>query len=247
MGAGTSKQGLLLLAFLFLLFSCKPSQKTIQVDSSNLESQFSSIKAKNKINFEAGGESQKAVGNLRLQKDSLIWLSISNKIEAFRILVSPDSIQWVDRLGKTYYADKIDSAGRLFGASFDFSMIQTLLSGRFENAQRLVWKDIGTTYMAGEKRGRYSIEYQLDKETSWLKSISVQDLMSPNAYLVNYNGYVGKEGITWPEKISISGKRLNPAKQVVEFKVDLNFEKVESAEGESLSFPFKIPSKYERQ
>ena len=108
MAAGTSKRYLFLAALVFFAFSCKAPKKAIQVDSSNLESQYTTVKAKSKIVFEAGGESQKAIGNMRLRKDSLLWFSISNKIEAFRILVSPDSIQWIDRLGKTYYSDKID-------------------------------------------------------------------------------------------------------------------------------------------
>jgi len=99
---------------------------------------------KNQFNFEwlamkvdaemsAKGESRGFKANIRMRRDSVIWISISPAlgIEVFRVLITPDSVKYISRIpdDKYYYAGGFTAVTDLAGVDMDFNMIQDLLIG----------------------------------------------------------------------------------------------------------------------
>ena len=68
-------------------------------------------------------------GQLRMRKDSLVWLSVTATmgVEVMRAKVSSDSVWIVNRLEKTYLAEPLDTVSAQLGMPFSLPWIQTLL------------------------------------------------------------------------------------------------------------------------
>ncbi len=68
-------------------------------------------------------------GQLRMRKDSLVWLSVTATmgVEVLRSKVNNDSIWILNRLEKTYLAEPLDSVAVQLGIPISLPWIQTLL------------------------------------------------------------------------------------------------------------------------
>ncbi len=70
-------------------------------------------------------------GALRIVKDSAIYISATLSIigEVARVVITPDSLRFLNRLEGTYYSGEFDFLNRLLGARVDYKMLQALLIG----------------------------------------------------------------------------------------------------------------------
>jgi hypothetical protein len=69
-------------------------------------------------------------GNLRLQKDSAIWVSIRKfGFEGVRVLITPDSVKMINRLEKKYFIGEFESLNSLFDIHVNFLLLQALMTG----------------------------------------------------------------------------------------------------------------------
>jgi hypothetical protein len=68
-------------------------------------------------------------GQLRMRKDSLVWLSVTATmgVEVLRAKFSNDSVWIVNRLEKTYLAEPLDSVSIQLGMPLSLPLLQTLL------------------------------------------------------------------------------------------------------------------------
>ena len=68
---------------------------------------------------------------IRMQKDSVIWASIiaALGVEAFRVMVTPDSVMIMDKLEKTIRYTTISELQTITKLPFDFGTLQELLVG----------------------------------------------------------------------------------------------------------------------
>ena len=68
-------------------------------------------------------------GQLRIRKDSLVWLSVTATmgVEVMRAKFSNDSVWIVNRLEKTYLAEPLDSISSQLGMPLSLPLLQALL------------------------------------------------------------------------------------------------------------------------
>ena len=68
-------------------------------------------------------------GQLRIRKDSLVWLSVTATmgVEVLRAKFSNDSVWIVNRLEKTYLAEPLDSVSIQLGMPLSLPLLQNLL------------------------------------------------------------------------------------------------------------------------
>ena len=78
-------------------------------------------------------ESESFDVNLRVRKDSAIWISITPLlgIEVIRVLVNKDGMQLLDRLHKTYSTYDFESLDSLFKTRLNFEIMQAILVGNY--------------------------------------------------------------------------------------------------------------------
>ena len=93
--------------------------------------EFKYLSSKGKVQFEGQDNKISSAINLRISKDSAIWVSVvpGLGIEAARAIFTPDSIKILNRLQKTYIATDYRYLKRAFNIDADFVTLQALLLG----------------------------------------------------------------------------------------------------------------------
>ena len=115
------------VAFLLLATSCASRKKTMQPPPPQA---FEWMTTNLSIQAEGNGLTfDDLSGQLRMRKDSLIWLSVTATmgVEALRAKVSNDSIWILNRLEKTYLAEPLDTVSAQLGIPLSLPLVQTLL------------------------------------------------------------------------------------------------------------------------
>lgn len=224
-----SKAYIILLVF-FLLSSCKSYYKFTgekqnirpaklyqniienQPEYTNLSIRFSA-----KISSEENSDSFK--GNLRILKDSVIWISArSLNIEGARILITKDSLQFVNRIDNTYFSGKIDSLSEHFDIDFSFELLQAIISHQFflypppEDTIKTIqnFKQCSDTdyYCMSSLAERKYIKYYIDsdRKNRWERKLEkeMKDSLNEKIHKSYYNEFIFQIIKAYPEIYRIS-------------------------------------------
>lgn len=93
---------------------------------------FETFSAKVKVDFE-GGDGKKNDFNafIRLKKDSVLWISINALlgIEAFRVLITRDSVKVLNKLDKVAQLRSVNYLNEITKLPFGFNELQNLIIG----------------------------------------------------------------------------------------------------------------------
>ncbi len=83
------------------------------------------------VDAELDSEKRSFNVNLRMRRDSIIWMSISPAlgIEVARVLISPDSVKVLNRINGTYFKGGFGYLSELLQADLNFKMLQSILLG----------------------------------------------------------------------------------------------------------------------
>ena len=160
------------IAFLTLLLaatSCASRKKTIAPPSAK---SYEWLTSKVDIDMEGNGMTfDDLSGQLRMRRDSLLWLSVTAPmgVEVARVKVSTDSVWIINRMEKNYLAEPLDSIAQHFGIPFSLPWIQTLL---LDNNDGIPPVENQIVLLKIFAFGNYSakVKYskvQLDEETSF--------------------------------------------------------------------------------
>ncbi len=95
------------------------------------ELKFNQFSAKFNVTYQVDGKKTNVSGNLRIYYDSIIWISVSPALglEAVRIMLTPDSIKYLNRMSKTYLSQDFVYINQLLNKSLDYDMAQSFLIG----------------------------------------------------------------------------------------------------------------------
>jgi hypothetical protein len=165
-------KNLTLLTFLALLLavsSCALRMKTMQPLQPK---SFEWLTANMAIQAEGNGMAYNDLsGQLRMRKDSLIWLNVTATmgVEVLRAKVSNDSVWILNRMEKTYLAEPLDTVSAQLGMPLSLPLVQILL---LDNNQGLPPVENQTvqlkTFLMGELSAkiRYN-NIRLNEETTF--------------------------------------------------------------------------------
>ncbi len=95
------------------------------------ELKFNQFAAKFNVEYLADHKNTTVSGNLRIEVDSMIWISITPALglEAVRFMLTPDSIKFINRLSKTYFMRDFAYINQLLNKTLDYDMAQAFLLG----------------------------------------------------------------------------------------------------------------------
>jgi hypothetical protein len=197
-------------------------------------------------------------GQLRIQNDSLIWLSFSPAlgIEAARMLLTNDSVKFINRLNKTYFAGDYSIIDSLLNTTIEYSILQSMLLGndltqydvnKFKSsiddgAYRITIRErrkIKKYIKKGEIETKVLVQnIWLDPITFRIRKIEIKEFGNENKKLiVSYNEYFEIEGQFFPKQMNIKVSAEKDLNINIEFlKIKLNIEQ---------NYPFRIPGKYD--
>lgn len=249
-----NKRLLLILFFPFLLFSC--SQKTSGItwnfsDKNKLdiqEANFEYFSGKAKINYKDDDLDIKARANLRMRKDSLIWISFSSVgIQGARCLINRDSITIMNLVKKEYYVFDYDSLSKQFNFDVNYKTIQAAALGNLiidRNRRDEVDKE-ESVYILKQKSGGVEVSNFVNPKTMKIERVEMLENPSKNTAVIRYYDFQMVEDAAFPFSAILSifytegSKKLNTV-------IEMEYNKAE-IEDKELKFPFNIPKKYVRK
>lgn len=153
--ARQTKIAILLLGIALLASACSARKKMVQPMPPQ---SFEWLTAKLDLQADANGQSfDDLSGQLRMRKDSLVWLSVTATmgVEVLRAKVSNDSAWIVSRLEKTYLAEPLDTLAFLLGMPLSLPWLQNLL---LDNNEGLVPVENQTVQLKSFAYGGYSVK-----------------------------------------------------------------------------------------
>ncbi len=206
---------------------------------------FNTFSAKIKVDYtNAKGKQPDFVANVRMLKDSVIWISLGNEIgiEGIRVLITKDSIKMLDKLANTYQVRPLSHIQELAQIPFTFADLQNILVGN----PIFFSKDSITSYTTAVNG--YSI---LSYTTLFKNLLTIgadysvtKSKLDDNDPALNrtcdliYNDYENKNGVYFSTQRQITISQRNKLEVQLKFK-DYKI-------NEELSYPFTVPKKFKR-
>lgn len=211
--------------------------------------QFTYLDSKFRLNYQSDLQSFRAKVRLRMRRDSLIWASVTAfGLEGARIKITPDSIFIIDRRNKQYIAKGLDTLNTILNFPFDFEILQSIVLGEmpFPLQKSDTVKEAGRFQTVVQERNNLKVESYLYARNQKLKQITLDDTLRPNNMVMEYEGYSRAKGYFIPSRskieINFKGDKDIETRQTV---ISIIQSKAEVGE-EKLTFPFFVPSKYEK-
>ena len=148
-----------------LLGSCKSKRITSDKMKSQKELQhalelhnhdFEWFSAEGKIKYKNVDESGSARINVRMKKDSVIWLNVKKyMLEWARVQITPDSVYVVYRMENIYTRGTLEQFTRDYNTNFNFTELQELFFGNVTTTENInfVARDSTKYHLSAEKNG----------------------------------------------------------------------------------------------
>ena len=250
-----------ILAFSFLLLvlgSCSTNKNTSslrtlsanhiireveknQFEFDNFETKFNvKVKSDNNIGLK---------GQMRMQNDSLIWISVSLKlgIEVARVMITEDSVKFINRSNKTYFSESVESfrnsgvrefgsSGiREFGNLGILEFLQDLFVGNdinFKEKYKVTIED--NNYKLTSDKNTFLVTPKTFKVKRQQSTVNGQQ----STVVINYDNFQEVNGKLLPTKIILDAGDI--------FNLNLEIDYTEIKVGEKLEFPFNISKKYNK-
>ncbi|MCK9423315.1 MAG: DUF4292 domain-containing protein [Bacteroidales bacterium] len=258
------------LLILFLFESCSPTRKVMvaPIREEGADYLFSKLKEKElKFNwfsarfsaeYTNNGKNNSFSGQIRIRKDSLIWISLTPMlgIEAVRVMISQDSVKLINRLNNTYFIGDYEYVNRFLNTNIDYDILQAIMLGNdlqfYENGKFRASVDRGDYKLstsARHKLKKYVHNNQdtlkifiqniwLDPQNFKITHAEVKEIRRDNIKLEsNYGTFEMVSGQLFPKEMNYIIWAENTIKVQTSFSrivIDL-----------PQQFPFKIPASYE--
>ena len=222
------------------------------------ELKFDWFSAKFSAEYTNKGKKNSFSGQIRIRKDSLIWISLTPMlgIEAIRLMISQDSVKMINRLNDTYFIGDYEYVNRFLNTNIDYDLLQAVLLGNdlqfYEGGKFRASIDRGEYKLAtGERlklrkfvrnsQEKLKIFIQniwLDPETYKITHIDVKEIKRDNIKLESsYGNFELVSQQMFPKKMTY----IIWAENTIRVKADFSRMVINVP----LLFPFKIPASYE--
>ena len=210
--------------------------------------------AKVSVNSDINNQTNSFSANLRIKKDSAIWISISPAlgIEVARALITPDSLKFINRINGTYFKGDYKYLNELLQIEVNFKMIQAILLGNaylhYSIEQYISDRESTELVLSTIRKRRIRREVDLEipqilTQEIWFSSVhnkivlmEMQDYRPVRKFTVNYLQFEKVDDLSMPNKLLITAQA---DKQV---KIDLEYSRMTI--NKELNLPFNIPENY---
>ena len=244
-----------IMALILVVTSCSTTKETSklkmlsanhiirEIEDNNFE--FNNFEAKFDVKMK-GDNKLGLKGQLRMQNDSVIWVSLSLKlgIEMARVMITEDSLKFINRSDKTYIAENLDYVNEILPVEASIKILQDILVGNNNHIER------NNDY-------RVAIENNSYKLTSNKNYVLRNDIwVMPKIFRISgyeirlFDDDVNNIKFQYDNFQKINNKYL-PTKIIVKLNsgedVNIEIDYSEIKVGEKPNFPFNITKKYERR
>jgi len=218
--------------------------------------QFATFSARFSADYQNGNQKYAFSGQIRIQKDTLIWLSLSVMgIEGMRLMISQDSIKYINRLNDTYLTGDWDDLNRFLHTHIEYDILQSFLIGNdisfYEDGKfkASIDKDEYKLSAAARMKMKKYIRKQEDAVNVFVQNIwlnpqtfkitraDVKELRKDNMKLdATYSSFESIGNLLFPREMTYQITAEN------RIMVDVKFSRITI--DEPMKFPFKIPDNF---
>lgn len=222
------------------------------------ELQFDWFSAKFSIEYIYDKKLTDFKGQIRMRKDSIIWLSFSPAlgIEMARLKITSDSVFFMNRINKTYLKGDYGFISDFLQTNIDFDMLQSFIIGNdfqfYEKSKFRASVDNAEYKLSTSERHKLKkfvkrdetdakAFYQniwLNPETFKITRVTVKEITDDKKLDAYYSHFKDFEGQLFPFHILFE--------ITADEKIEVNVKYSRIRIDEALSFPFSIPGKYDR-
>lgn len=223
------------------------------------ELKFDWFSAKFNIDLIIDKKKNSLSGQIRMRRDSVIWITLSPAlgIEMARLIITNDTVKFLNRINKTYFIGDENIVNDFLDSNVDFDVIQSILLGNdltyYEDGKFRATYDSKEYHLvtAGRQKLKKYVRTQADEERIFIQNIllnpesfkitqmKIKELKKENKKLdATYSDFNYIEDQLFPYKIFYD---LVADKNV---QIDLKYSKIVIDKPQL--FPFKISSKYTR-
>jgi hypothetical protein len=254
-----NKHILLFIACFITFYSCKKPPAVTNKDISTTEAKpetlqvqleeidFDYFSTRSKVNFRDQNEDQTATVNIRMKKDSLIWLSVNKVgIEGFRALITRDSIYVLDQVKKEYFVKDFKSLSEQFNFTISYDLLQSVVMGNlpFKTLDRKALK-VNNYYLLRQENGALTVDNFIGQQNRKLEKVEMTEQPSQNKLTLNYENFGPLNNFLYPYNSALHLKYVSN-QQSLNTLITVECKKAE-IHTEELKFPFNIPKRYERK
>lgn len=243
-----------LAILLVALASCKATKNTMAVkpekvptevlmdsiQKQHIDFQWLSMKAR--VDYDNGKKSENFTANIRMRKDSVIWVSITALmgVEVARMMITKDSVEVLNKLKKEHTKKPFNLLDNVAPFKVDIGVLQDLLLGNYV---------LDTT---GEKRSKVdkyqhllevdndklNINYFLNGVTFLLENVDMKEKSTGRQLTVELQDYQNPDGHEFSYERTLQFKADKK-----KMKLHLKFSRL--TWDEPLTFPFYVSDKYD--
>ena len=193
-----------------------PAQAISSMHAAQASYSFYSARFSGTANLD--GSQYNVAGTIRVRKDSAIYVSVAPilGIEVARLLVTPDTVRFLNRLESTFFEGETRFLSSIFNADVDFYMMQALLTGadltNFSTDNFRVSADRDMLLLNAPDRRRLHpirsgnpLEHNLwlNKETFRIMQTTLHDKVTQNSIQARYPSHTIIEGQVFPSEVRL--------------------------------------------
>lgn len=219
-----------------------PNEKSANfnlLESKNLS--YTALLLKGKAILAVNGEENNVSMLIRIQKGKKIWISVSAiaGIEIARAVLTPDTLQLLNRLEKTYTKKPFSYIYDFTNKQINFNLLQAVLSGNTIDDFMVEKSDLvqenGEWILTGEVN---NLVYRMVFNTLFKPTATtLNDAIAGQAFKVTYGAYTPINNALFPSTLTIN--TMSGAKKV---DLAIEFNKIEA---DALTeFPFTVPKSF---
>lgn len=269
--------GIILIGIILVLSGCKATQefytkkgtlkniadyKLINSTGDNYISYNTLFYKRFKAKYSDENNSLSISGNIYIQKDSSIIISILKGIELYRVCLTPNAVEILDKRKKTYTRGDYKLLWDKFLVEMDYQTLQSILTNELfvypiSNDQKLIKRykhEVGKDVylLQSLKNGKFERKYKKEKtmnivyhqfaimpDVFKISKVNIKDFDVNSELVIGYDNFVEINNSLFPSEVIINGNRGNSA-----FTILLNFDHID-INGES-SLGFKFSDKFKK-
>jgi hypothetical protein len=218
-------------------------------------------------NYSIDGLKKSFKGSMKIQKDSIIWIQMSAPIvgEVARVLITPDSVKFINRLKKEYFVGDFEYLNEALKIDLDFETIQSVLTNSvFEYCKEdnrsfirnFKGKVVDNKYVFISSRASKinrkikkdktkklnHINYQrfeIDPSIYRITDVFVRQFDEPRSLLIKYSDFKDFDEQKFPQQLQFD---VRDAKHLLSCKIKFN----KIIYDQKLKYSFRISSKFKK-
>jgi hypothetical protein len=205
---------------------------------------FSTFSAKMKVDYwDKDGKGPDLTVFVRIQKDSIIWLSINVTVfsyEAFRVMITPDSVKLLNKKDKVIQLRSVEYLQDVAQLPLDFKTMQDLIIGNpvFVDRNIIPYKKEPELLSLLSVGGIFKNLLTIESKELLLQHSKLDDINAVRNRTcdLSYSAYDRLTGAPFStmRRITIAEKG----------KLDVQMEFKQYSFNENLSYPFPVPKNY---